>query len=170
MEITKHFFATLLVLALVGLALYYALRQGQTLRGLHSAAGLSAEDRRYVRNQVWRRLVGCGLMVLFAGLLAGWFFLGMDARASQLAKLGDEARSSPEPVALTDEQLDSFYLCAGYLLVSLLVLLAMIATAGVDFWAIRRYGLRHRQRIEADRRAMIEHQVALLRSQRNGHK
>ncbi len=169
METSKHLFATLIVLVLLGLALYYGWRQGHTLRGLRSSADLTLEDQRYVRHQVWRRLFGCGLMMLFAGLLAGWFFLGLDARATQLAKLAEAAESRHEPLTLDPDQARSLYLCVCYLIGTLLVLLAMVGTAAVDFWAIRRFGLRHRRQIEADRRAMIEHHVGRLRSQRNGH-
>ena len=86
-----------------------------------------------------------------------------------MAKLADETRSGAEPLVLDNEQSEALSLCVWYLMGTLLVLLAMVGTAVVDFWAIRSFGLRHHRQIEADRRALIERQVALLRSQRNGH-
>jgi hypothetical protein len=166
---TKLAFASLLVVLLVGLAGYYAWRQVQTLRGLRGSENLPPEDRRYVRNQAWRRLVGCLLMALFAALLAGWFFLGLDARANELAQMGEAARAQAERPDMSPEQQRSLYFCMLYLIAALLVLLGMVCTAGFEFWAIRRFSLRHRRQIQADCRAMIERQVALLRSQRNGH-
>src|SRR2546423_1048677 len=75
---------TILVTLLAGLSVYFAWRQGQTLRGLrHSREPL--EDRHYLRNQAWRRLVGCGLMVCAGLLLAGWFVLGFEDLTNQLA-------------------------------------------------------------------------------------
>ena len=41
--------------------------------------------------------------------------------------------------------------------------------AAVDIWMIRRYHRRSLQQINSDRREMLEEQVALLRSRRNGH-
>ena len=38
-----------------------------------------------------------------------------------------------------------------------------------DLWAIRRYGLRHLRQIQADRQAMIEQEISIIRTQRNGH-
>ena len=56
MTLTQILFTSLLILVLVGLAAYYAWRQVQALRGLRHAENLPPEDRRYVRNQAWRRL------------------------------------------------------------------------------------------------------------------
>ena len=50
-----------------------------------------------------------------------------------------------------------------------LVLLTLVCLAFFDLFAIRRFGRRHYRQIQDDRRAMIERQVALLRTQRNGH-
>jgi LPS O-antigen subunit length determinant protein (WzzB/FepE family) len=63
-----------------------------------------------------------------------------------------------------------FHLWSSFWILTLLVLLGVIVLAGLDLIAIRRYGQRHLRQIQADRRAMIEQQIARVRSQRNGHR
>jgi hypothetical protein len=50
----------------------------------------------------------------------------------------------------------------------LVVVLILLGLAGADFLAIRRYGQRHYRQIQKGRRAMIEEELARLRSRRNG--
>jgi hypothetical protein len=45
----------------------------------------------------------------------------------------------------------------------------VIGLAAADFFAIRRYGRQQYRQIQEGRRAMIEGELARLRSQRNGH-
>ena len=51
----------------------------------------------------------------------------------------------------------------------LILLMASLFLAAWDIWAIRRFGRRHLSQIDADRRAMVQEQVTILRSRRNGH-
>ena len=67
------------------------------------------------------------------------------------------------------EEIQFRQMYAIYWVIVLLLLLAIILLAAVDFMAIRRFGLRHFRQIQADRRAMIEGELARIRSQRNGH-
>ncbi len=98
-----------------------------------------------------------------AGLLAGHFVLEDPARnLIENRQLGEKREFNPE-----EQQFVKLY--STYWLITLLVLLAIIILAGIDFFAIRRYGQRHYRQIQADRRTMIENQLARLRSQRNGH-
>lgn len=168
MTITQSLLVILLVILLLGLAGYYAWRQGQTLRRLRSAANLTAEERRYLRNQVWRRLFGCVLMVVFAGLFAGWFILGIDQLANDLMRAGETLRAEVEPTPPTPEQRRMVYLCGMYLILTLLVLMGLLFTAALDLWAIRGFSVRHRQKIRDDQRALIERQLARLRGEGNG--
>ncbi len=71
METAELVFGSVLVVVLLSLAGYYGWRQVRTLRSLKSPDDRSAEERRFVRRQAWLRLVGSGLMVIFAGLLVG---------------------------------------------------------------------------------------------------
>jgi hypothetical protein len=161
-------FGVLLVVVLLALAGFFAWQQGLALRGLRRAPDLSPEDRRYTRNQAWRRLVCSGLMVLLAVMLGVWlFYLGKPL--GELAALSDAARDRGQPMQLDPEQKRSATLYLYYWLFALMLLLALISLAAVDFFAIRRYGQRHYRQIQADRRAMIEQELVRLRSQRNGH-
>jgi len=130
----------LLIVMLLGLAGLFAWRSLRALRTLGSA---STEDRRYHRNQAWRRVACAVLMVLCAGLFLGWFFLEEELSRSA--------------------ELSVFYWISVLLLV-----LAILFLAAFDFLAIARFGLRHHRQIVADRRAMLESHAVRLRSQRNG--
>jgi uncharacterized membrane protein YcjF (UPF0283 family) len=136
-------FGIALALVLVGLAGFFAWRQKGSLRSLRGQGTLSPEDQRYHRNQAWRRVAGSVLMFVCAALIVAWFFLE------------DSLNQSAEWFAL-------------YWITVLLLVLAILCLAGFEFLAIARFGLRHHRQIQADRRAMLEDQVARLRSRRNG--
>jgi hypothetical protein len=160
-------FTSLLIVVLLALAGFTVWREWLTWRRSERKIDLSPEDRLYVRWQVRRRLACAALMVLLAGLLALSFIL--EGPANQLVAQGEAARARGEWAPLDPEQERFFHLWGGFWIVALLVLLAIIILAGLDFLAIRRYGQRHMRQIQADRRAMIENQIARVRSQRNGH-
>jgi nicotinamide riboside transporter PnuC len=164
----QNVFGFLFVALLVGLAGYYAWRQLQTLRGLrHSKEPV--EDRWYFRNQAWRRLVGCVLMICLALLLAGWFLLGLEDLTNQLMQQSHEAAATQEKPQMNPQQRRILYISGLYMVFTLFVIFAIVCTVALDVVAIRRYGLRHLRQIQDDRRAMIEQQAARLRSERNGH-
>lgn len=162
------FVVCLMVVLLLTLAGYFGWRQIQTLRGVRQASELSSEDRSYYRHQAWRRLVGCALMVVLAALLAGWYLLGFDTQTAALNLRGnttDPAANFQRGVAVQR----FVNLASSYMIFTLLVLLALVCVGAIDVLAIRRFGIRHYRKIQSDRRAMIEQQVAIMRSQRNGH-
>ncbi len=161
--------AALIVVVLVIMAGYFAWRQWQTLRGELADPELAVEDRLYVKFQAWRRLVGCGLMLLLAGLLAGAYVFDFEARAKALANRGQAPASLEAAVQRGVAQQRFINVFSFYWIVTVLVLLSIVGLAAYDIWAIRRFGVRHLRKIQSDRRAMIEEQVAILRSQRNGH-
>jgi hypothetical protein len=160
-------FGVMLVLVLLLLAGYYGWRQVQTLRSLPESEEFP-DERQYVRRQAWRRLVGCVLMVLLACLFSGWFLFGIDDVANQLVQQGHDAVESGQKPELDADQKQAFRLVGWYSVGTLLVFLALVATAGLDVLAISRYRRRQFQKIRDDRRAMIERQAARLRTQRNG--
>ena len=166
MSLSQILFASVLVVVLTGLAVYYAWRQVQTLRGLRHAENLPPEDRRYVRNQAWRRLVCSALMALFAALFAGQFFV--EPQAQDLANQGEAARARNERPDLNPEQKHFVDLYSLFWVCALLVLLGILVTALADILAIRHFGQRHLRKLQADRRAMIERQAARLRQDRYG--
>ena len=167
MENTELIFGGVLVALLLGLAGYYGLRQVRALRGLRQADDRSQDERGYVRRQAWRRLVCCGLMVVLAGMLAG--LSAFDSSLRQLAERAEEAQQGEEPATLNPDESRFLKVYAAYCITLMLVLLGILVLVGMDLMAIRRYGRRQFLQIQADRRAMIEREVARLRSDRNGH-
>ncbi|HLJ95632.1 MAG TPA: hypothetical protein VKU02_20820 [Gemmataceae bacterium] len=162
MEHSEVVSGALLVVMLLGLAAFFVWRQWQSWRSLACADHLSFEDRRYSRTQVWRRLACSLLMLVLAGLLAIWLFWYGEPVSKLMAQGGAESELEPDQKLLLGQSLTIVNLM-------LLVLLAIILLAGWDMLAIRHYGRRHMRQIQADRRAMIEDQIARVRSQRNGH-
>jgi heme A synthase len=156
----------LLSTVLIVLAVVYGWRQLRLLRELSWTDHASEEDRRYHERQGWRRLFNSGLLVILAALLAGSLFI--ENRAQQLADERAAARARDPEAPLEGEQRQFVNFYAGYWIAILLVLLLVIGVALVDLMAIRSYGRRHYREIQADRRAMIEQEVANLRQQRNG--
>jgi hypothetical protein len=165
---TQILFGSLLVVLLLGLAGYYAWRQVQSLRGLRDEQESPPEEQRYLRRRAWRRLFGCTLMIVLAILLGG-MMLFLEEKAKELADIGAAARDQGEEPQFTEEQRQFRVLYALWNIGLLLVLLTILVTAAVDLLATRRYGLGQLRRIQADRRAMIERQVARMRQERNGY-
>ena len=164
----ERFFAWLIVLVLAGLAPYFAWRQIQLLQELGRDRGYSSEDRRYYRGQAWRRLVGCGLMLVMAGLLVTFYSFGQAQQVDQMAHEGKASPAGAKPT-LTPEKRQVLQHFSQFWIIFGLVLLAWMVLAFFDIWAIRRYGRRHFRQIQEEHRAQLENQVAHLRSQRNGH-
>jgi hypothetical protein len=161
MQPAELIFGGLLVALLLSLAGYYAWQQVLTLRYVRSTEFPTSEERRYLRNQAWRRLVGCVCLALFAGMLIGQVFL-----EAPLHRLFDQGTPSDGELSSEQQQfLDFFRL---YWIIALLVLLGLLVTAAFDIRAIRRFGIREYRKIQAERRAMIEREIALRRQQRNG--
>jgi hypothetical protein len=158
--------AAVIVVVLLGLASFFAWRQLHALR-LARSGELSVEERSYHHRQAWRRLASCALMVVLAAMLAGWYF------SSQAAELTRQARVSgavpaPRPPP-TAEQRRLLNESGFFWILFILVLLALMYLALLDWWAIRSFGRRSYRQIQADRQAMLEREVARLRSERNGH-
>jgi hypothetical protein len=163
----EFLFAALLAALLVALAGFYAWRQIRALRTLRNQTELPREDRRYIIGQACRRLFCSVLMVALAGLLFTTSTVGKPV--DDLIETGKQnvEKQQRRPLAPEERQLvDRF---TWHIIALLLVLLVLLVLAGVDFLAIRRYGRRHYHQIQTDRKAMIERQLARLRSQRNGH-
>jgi hypothetical protein len=156
-------YAILMAALLLGLGGYVGWRQWRTLRGLRSQGQLSTDERRYQRTLAWRRLVGSGLMVILAGLLIGSYWLDRERQAQELSLLAHGQDAPP-----TEEHKQFLTLYITYWIIFGLGLLGLVCLAFIDIWAIYRFGRRNLRQIQADRRAMIEHQVAEYRRQRNG--
>ncbi len=144
-----------LILVVVVVAIYFIWRQLKAMRALRWESGQSLEDRRFVMQQSMRRIFNSVLMLIFAALLLGGFFL-----------------FPPEPmvggvqVAPDDQTKDEIRMFTAYWIFVLLVLLAILALAVVDFWATARFGFRHQKQLEQDRRAMLAEEAARIRQRR----
>lgn len=150
----------LLVGALTALAGIFAWRQVLLLRRLRGPHGLSDEETRWRRGQAWRRLIGCGLMLGLAALLAA-ALLYLENPALHITAQGPPA-DTPD-----NRQFLRVYLVIW--IVILLLVLAVVLLAAVDIWSTRRFSLRQQRKILDDRRAMLEREVARYRQERNGN-
>ena len=159
MEWNERVFGALLVAVLTVLAGFYSWRQAAMLRRLRGPHGLSDEEARWRRGQAWRRLFGSALMLTLAALLA-WAVLVVGERAQSLAGQG--------PAADTPEAHQFVRLYTAVWIVLLILLLILVILAAVDVWFTRRFSLRQQRKILAERRAMLEREVARLRERRNG--
>jgi hypothetical protein len=154
--------ATLLVLAFL-----YGWRQVVELRRLGERPELPAAERRQQRRQAYRRLVNCALLAVLAVMLAG-AQLFLEQRADDLIdqREAQSQQDGAEP-PLTQEQRDFASLYAGYWIACLVVLLAIVALAGIDLWETRRLGLREHRKLLDDQRGMLQRQIARYRQQRD---
>jgi hypothetical protein len=160
-------FGVVIVAVTGAVGAYYAWRQAQALRRLRVDASLADDERQFQRNQAWRRLVGAVLLLLCAILFVGVLFL--EGPAAELVRQGGDAVAHGEQPQMDAAQKDFLRLYGGYVIVLLLLVLGLLGIAGYEIFAIRRYSVRHLRRIQDERRAMIAHETARLRRERNGH-
>jgi hypothetical protein len=163
-----------LVVALVGLAGFYAWRQVRTLRRPGAAVDPATPEGKYLKAQVRRRLIGSALMLVLAAQLAGALIF-LEERAQRQAERADaraEARQRgifAQPTA-EERSFAGFY--GAYLVAFLVVLLAIVALAFSDLLATRRYAVRAHRELRAQHHDLLEREIARLRQekhQRNGH-
>jgi hypothetical protein len=167
---TETLFAVVIFVTVLALACYFGRQQLQTLRGLPNQPDLPPEDRDYLRRQALLRLIGCVLLVVLGTQVGAAFVFGLEDRVRLLGQQMEAQRARGEPAQLDPDQqaLRRFY--GFYWIAALIVLLLIVFLAAYDIWSIRRYGRRHMLKIHAERRAMIENEVARRRSERNGHR
>jgi hypothetical protein len=160
-----------LVVAVLALAVFYAWRQVKELRQ-PGAPGTTEGD--YRRARVRRRLISSGLMLVLAGQLAGALIF-LEDRAQQQTRRADaraEVRERGGEAQPTAEERDFARFYSAYWLATLLVLLVIVVLAFVDLWATRRFAVKAHRQLQAERRDMIDREIARLRQEkqeRNGH-
>jgi hypothetical protein len=160
-----------LVAGLLLLSVYYAWRQIKALRQPIEAG--SVEDI-YRRGQIRRRLISSGLLFILALQLAGALAF-LEDRAQQQAERADARADFRERGGIAQPAPDErsfarFY--SAYWLSILVVLAAVVSLAFVDLWATRRFAVQAHRQLRAERREMIDRQIARLRQEkqeRNGH-
>jgi len=156
--------AWIMVVLTLAVAVFFARQQLRTFAWLQANPELSDDDRRYFHRQAVRRLVGCGLLVVVGTMIAAYYVTGLDDWAGRVAdKIEaqgfEAAKQDPEVQRMKD-------VFRWYCIILLMLLLALVMTAALDYWAIRDYGARHMRQIRDDRKAMIEHELAELRKAR----
>jgi hypothetical protein len=154
MATLQYLFGAVLVLGLLAVAGVTAWLQVVSLRGLD----VFTEEGRHERGRAIRRLIGCGVMVLLAVMLAA-ALLFLEGPAQELIDQGRAEMDKPEHTPFKR-------LYGWFWAVFLLLLLVLLVIAAVDFWVVRRYGQAQMRRLQEDRRAMIESQSARLRQRR----
>jgi hypothetical protein len=156
-----------LVATLLLVAGYYARVQIRTLRRTTPAFEMLPDERRFLRRQAWRRLVNSGLMLLLAGLLVGAYASGMEQRGAELGERRQKIREAEGAAGkMSDEDRRFTRIYGGYWITCLLLLGAIIAMAGIDLMATRRYALTKLRQIQTDRRAMLQRQLERYRQER----
>ncbi|MBM4072005.1 MAG: hypothetical protein FJ271_24230 [Planctomycetes bacterium] len=154
----------LLAAVLVGLALFFARAQFKTLASLRRQSGLAVDDRLYLRKQAIRRLLCCFLMVVFASMLAGWFFLEERlSRPLNEEELELRAKARPQELVHHRGKEQTLRVITVYWAAALIVLFAMLLLAAIDLMATARFGFRHYRQLEAEKKSIIEDEVARWR-------
>jgi hypothetical protein len=138
--------ASIIVVILWGVAAFYTWRQVQVFKRLRQG-DTSTDDRQYYRAQAVRRLVGSAVMAAMGLVLAVSYWTGA---------VGQHTDKNNALTILV------------WLAFSI-QFLAVIVIAFLDVRATRRYGIGQYRQLQADRREMIEREVARMRSERDGH-
>jgi hypothetical protein len=165
---TQILFGAVLVFVLLLVAILYTIRQILVLRHLRAAEEMPLEERSYLDRRARRRLVTSALLfVLGAMLVVDLIYL--EVPAQQLADERERVKQQGESPPLDAEQRSFARVYGSFFIFFLLVLMVVVLLAALDYWATRRYGLHQHRKLSADRRAMIEREIARLRQERNGH-
>jgi hypothetical protein len=152
------FFSTLLLL----LAGFSMRRQLAVLRRLRQETLVPSDDRSYLRNQAYRRLVIGVFLLGLAGMLAGSYLSGMERHADEIGQKKEAREDGEKPPA----DKDFIRLYSLYWIGILVLLFLIISLAIVDLWATRRYAWQQLRRIQAEHRAVLERDLALYRQQK----
>jgi uncharacterized membrane protein YjgN (DUF898 family) len=160
-------FGIVLVAILVGVAGYFTWRQWLTLKQLNADSPGSPEDHQFLRSQVRRRLICCGLMAFFALLLIGTLFLEGEYQriTSGIDQTGTDNRISD----LDPDDRMFLRLFTLYWIFALLVFLAFVILAGLDLRATLREGFRKHRQLREDHKAQLQEQLRQYRKENNGH-
>ena len=161
MIVALFFAAAVLLIAVLSIR-----KQLGNLKRLKNDAHVPSDDRKYLTNQAYRRIITGVLLVGLAGMLSGAYFSGMERRAE---KLGDEKRPLDEEgkkqqMAEEDKDFVRFY--AIWWIGILILIFFVVSLAIVDIWATRRYAWAQLKRISSEHQAVLERDLALYRQQK----
>ncbi len=151
MNALESMLGLLFAAALFAVAVYFAWRQQLALRTCRGDQAVPREQRLYLLKQCQRRLFGCVLLVVLAGMLAGSVFLDFDP-----------LRMSPDEVPQVDRETakQAVQFLSFYVMVMLLVLMVMLSLAVFDFWATARFGVQQRKQLLQEHQQVLEAELA----------
>jgi cell division protein FtsB len=156
----------ILVVIVIAVAGFFLGRQMQVLRELRRLPPETEEEERHLRRQTYRRIVSSTLLLLLGFLLAT-ALLYLEGPAQKLAEERANLEVNGEKPELVGAERDFGRLYAVFWIGFLLILMTVVFLTAFDLWATRRHALREHLKIQADRRAMLEQQIARLRQERN---
>ncbi len=154
---------TITVAGLVILALLFGCRQVVVAWQARRRSDLSDEDRAYLRGQSYRRLAGCALMLVLAGVLVGWFYLEPEYR-----RVTEERQDKSAPINPDEKEFVGQFV--GYWGIVLGIVFVFGLCAVLDLLATLKYGIRKQRQLRTEHRAVMEEEVRRIRRQRNGHR
>ena len=160
------FFALVFAGILLLLAVFSIRRQVSSLQRLKREIHLPSDDRSYLRNQAYRRLLTGVLLLGLAGLLAGAYLSGMERRADEIGEKRVAANEEGEKPPVAEEVKDFLRVYSYYWIGILILLFVVISLAIVDLWATRRYAWTQLRRIRTENRTLLERDLALYRQQK----
>jgi hypothetical protein len=152
-----------LILLVGGYYLYSGIR---TLRRTTPAFEMLPDERRFLRRQAWRRIINSFLMLLLSAELVAAYAAGLPKRIDGIIDEREHAAVDGVKPPLTDAQRQSVRFFGGCVIAFMFQLGVVIALAGLDFWATRRYALTKFRQIANERRAMIQRQLTKWREER----
>ena len=164
----EWFAMSVLALILVLVGAYYLRKSILILRRTSPAFEMLPDDRSYLRRQAWRRIVNSCLMFLLATVLVGSYLGGMQEKADEIVSGREKATVDGVKPPLTDQQRQFRVVFSAVWISTLALLGTIVVLAGIDLFATRRYALTQLRRIQSDRRAMLERQLAKWRDERDG--
>jgi hypothetical protein len=160
MVVALIFSSLFLLIAIVSIR-----RQIISLKRLRSDEVIPSDDRSYLRNQAYRRLLTSALIIGLSGMLSGWFLSGMDQRAVEIGeKKAVNEKGEKPPVSQEDR--DFARLSLSYWIGLLILLFIIVSLAVVDIVATRRYAWQQLRRIQTENRAILERDLAMYRQQK----
>jgi hypothetical protein len=158
-------FALILAGLLLLVAIWSIRRQFTTLKRLRTENNIPSDDRSYLRNQAYRRLINGALLLGLAGMLSGAYLSGMEKQAEEIGKK-KEANADGEKPPVAEETKDFLRLYSYYWIGTLILLFLVVSLAIVDLWATRRYAWQQLRRIQAEHRVVLERDLAMYRQQK----
>jgi hypothetical protein len=157
--------ALLLAAILLLIAIVSIRWQISNLRRMRAQPHMPSDDRSYLRNQAYRRLVMGALLIALAGMLAGTYLSGLERQADQFGQKQGDANPGDRPALQPEDRaLARLYLI--YWISILVLLFLVVSLAIVDLWSTRRYAWEQLRRIQSENRAMLERDLAMYRQQK----